>query len=152
MTGDRVGGGGRSGDTSGGTGGDPTPVAAGTATARGRAGTSSAGTGARGGGTRARWVLSSASKSSIRRFVITEKAPTRAFSWLKAATTAFTFKTLLKHYAKRALTPRSLNVKSGVKALVGAFNQEKALVGAFSVIVKTDFETDGSSTALVWTR
>ena len=36
-----------------------------------------------------------ASKSSIQRFVITEKAPTRAFSWLKAATTAFTFKTLL---------------------------------------------------------
>ena len=35
----------------------------------------------------------SASQSSIRRFVITEKAPTRAFSWLKAATTAFTFKT-----------------------------------------------------------
>ena len=27
----------------------------------------------------------SASKSSIRRFVLTEKAPTRAFSWLKAA-------------------------------------------------------------------
>ena len=48
----------------------------------------------------------SASKSSIRRFVITEKALTRAFSWLKAATTAFTFKTLLRHYAKRALTPR----------------------------------------------
>ena len=44
---------------------------------------------------------------------ITEKAPTRAFSWLKAATTAFTFKTLLRHYAKRALTPRSLNVKLG---------------------------------------
>ena len=55
----------------------------------------------------------SASKRSIRRFVITEKAPTRAFSWLKAATTAFTFKTLLRHYAKRALTPRSLNVKLG---------------------------------------
>ena len=36
----------------------------------------------------------SASKRSIRRFVITEKAPTRAFSWMKAATTAFTFKTL----------------------------------------------------------
>ena len=36
----------------------------------------------------------SASKKSIRRFVITEKAPTRAFSWLKMATTAFTFKTL----------------------------------------------------------
>ena len=26
---------------------------------------------------------------------------------------AFTFKTLLKHYAKQALTPRSLNVKLG---------------------------------------
>ena len=33
-----------------------------------------------------------------------------------------------------------------MKALVGAFNQEKALVGDFSVIVKTDCETDGSST------
>ena len=41
-----------------------------------------------------REVGSSASKSSIRRFVIMEKAHTRAFSWLKAATTAFTFKTL----------------------------------------------------------
>ena len=46
-------------------------------------------------------------------FTITKKAPTRAFSWLIAATTAFTFKTLLRHYAKRALTPRSLNVKLG---------------------------------------
>ena len=55
----------------------------------------------------------SASKRSIRRFVITEKAPTRAFSWLKAAITAFTFKTLLRHYAKRTLTPQSLNVKLG---------------------------------------
>ena len=32
-----------------------------------------------------------------------------------------------------------------MKAVVGAFNQEKSLVGAFSVIVKTD----GSSSALV---
>ena len=46
----------------------------------------------------------SASKRSIRSFVITEKDPTRAFSWLKAATTAFTFKTLFIHYAKRVLT------------------------------------------------
>ena len=38
-----------------------------------------------------------------------------SFSWLKAATTAFTFKTLLRHYAKRALTPRSLNVKLGTQ-------------------------------------
>ena len=39
-----------------------------------------------------------------------------------------------------------------MKAVVAAFNQEKALVGAFSVIVKTDCETDGSSAALVITR
>ena len=38
---------------------------------------------------------------------------TKAFSWLKEAATAFTFKTLLRRYAKRALTPRSLNVKLG---------------------------------------
>ena len=31
-------------------------------------------------------------------FTITEKAPTRAFSWLKAVTTTFTFKNLLRHY------------------------------------------------------
>ena len=31
-----------------------------------------------------------------------------------------------------------------MKALVGAFNQEKALLGAFSVIVKTDCGTDGA--------
>ena len=28
--------------------------------------------------------------------------------------------------------------------IVGAFNQKKALVGAFSMIVKTDCETDGA--------
>ena len=63
----------------------------------------------------------SASKSSIRRFVITEKAPTRAFSWLKAPTSAFTFKTLLRHYSKRALTPRSLNVKLGPRLKKGGY-------------------------------
>ena len=63
-------------------------------------------------------------------FVITEKAPTRAFSWLKAATTAFTFKTLLRHYAKQALTPQSLNVKLGPRHNY----HSRALVGAFSVI------------------
>ena len=31
-----------------------------------------------------------------------------------------------------------------MKAVVAAFNQEKALVGAFSVIVKTGCGTDGS--------
>ena len=50
---------------------------------------------------------------AIQKFVITEKAPTMAFSSLKAATTPFTFKTLLRHYAKRTLTPRSLNMKLG---------------------------------------
>ena len=45
-----------------------------------------------------------------------------------------------------------------MKALVGAFNQEKALVGAFSVIVKTGCETDGSFYSTngdlfhIWTR
>ena len=37
------------------------------------------------------------------------RSPTRAFSWLKAATTAFN----QLHYAKRALTSRSLNLKLG---------------------------------------
>ena len=31
-----------------------------------------------------------------------------------------------------------------MKAVVAAFNEEKALVGAFTVIVKTDCETDGA--------
>ena len=44
-----------------------------------------------------------------------------------------------------------LNNVLNVKALVDAFNQEKALVGAFSVIVKTDCEIDGSSPALAQT-
>ena len=38
---------------------------------------------------------------AIRRFVITEKAPTRAFSWLKAATTTFTFNSLLPRIDSR---------------------------------------------------
>ena len=50
-------------------------------------------------------VYTNAVKRSIG-FTITEKAPTRTFSSLKAPTSAFTFKTLLRHYAKRALTPR----------------------------------------------
>ena len=36
-----------------------------------------------------------------------------------------------------------------MKALVGAFNHEKALAGAFTMIVKNDCETDGSSAALI---
>ena len=45
---------------------------------------------------------SSASKSFIRRFVITEKAPTRLLPLSH-----------FRHCAKRALTPRSINVKLG---------------------------------------
>ena len=39
-------------------------------------------------------------------FTMMEKASTRAFSWLKVSTRAFTFKTLLilRHYAKRVFT------------------------------------------------
>ena len=54
-------------------------------------------------------ISSSAVKLSIgstTSCIITKKAPTRAFSWLKAPTSAFTFKTLLRHYANWALTPR----------------------------------------------
>ena len=56
--------------------------------------------------------VASASKSSIRRFVITEKAPTST----------------------------TLNSVLNVKAVVAAFNQEKALVGAFSVIMNLRME------------
>ena len=48
-------------------------------------------------------------------FTITKKVSTRALSWMKVATTAFTFKKLSRHYAKRALTPQSLNVKLGLQ-------------------------------------
>ena len=33
-------------------------------------------------------------------FTIMENAPTKAFSWLKAPASTFTFKTLIRHYAK----------------------------------------------------
>ena len=36
---------------------------------------------------------------------ITEKAPTRAFSWLKAPTSAFTFKTLLTPFCRELIFP-----------------------------------------------
>ena len=44
-------------------------------------------------------------------FMITEKAPARAFFLLESAISTFTFQTLLRHYAKRTLTPQFLNVK-----------------------------------------
>ena len=51
--------------------------------------------------------------SAVNRLIGEVVQSRRAFSWLKVATTAFTFKTLLRHYAKWVLTPRSLNVKLG---------------------------------------
>ena len=63
------------------------------------------------------WVasISAANRSigSTTGCTITEKAHTGDFSWLTVPTSAFTLKTLLRHYAKQALTPRSLNVKLG---------------------------------------
>ena len=50
---------------------------------------------------------------STQRFVITKKAPTRAFSWLKAASTAFTFKTLLRHYYEPSCGPSFQALMSG---------------------------------------
>ena len=53
-------------------------------------------------------------KTKVREdFTIIEKAPARAFFWLKVQFIAFTFKTLLRHCAKQTFTPRSLNVKLG---------------------------------------
>ena len=52
-------------------------------------------------------VVPSASNRLIGEVVQSQRRP------LLAATTAFTFKTLLRHYAKRVLIPRSLNVKLG---------------------------------------
>ena len=46
-------------------------------------------------------VIRAANDPSV--FTITEKALTRALSWLKAPSSSFTFKTLLRHYAKRVL-------------------------------------------------
>ena len=46
-------------------------------------------------------------------FAIIKKAPTRTFSWLKAPTSTFTFKTLLRHYAKWALTPQKVDMTLG---------------------------------------
>ena len=47
------------------------------------------------------WInIRAANDSSV--FTITEEAPSRAFSWLKATSSASTLKTLLIHYAQYA--------------------------------------------------
>ena len=62
----------------------------------------------------------------------------RAFSLLKAATTAFTFSNVLRHYAKHG--PPSINYDICVSNLIPhmyiMWKRQQALVGAFSVIKK----------------
>ena len=79
-------------------------------------------------------------------FTITEKAPTRGFSWLKAPTSAFTSKTqaALRLYANQTACPARLTF-----VLLGAFSMitnlcedfifynHRHLVGAFSLFVKS---------------
>ena len=48
------------------------------------------------------WALGSVANRLIGEVVQSRRRP----SWLKAPTSAFTFKTLLRHYAKQTLTPR----------------------------------------------
>ena len=43
-------------------------------------------------------------RASNEDFTIKDESPTRTFSWLKPSTSDFTFKTLLRHYARQALT------------------------------------------------
>ena len=66
-------------------------------------------------------------------FTIMEKAPisTRAFSWLKANTSAFTFKNLLRHYTKRkpAISKHEIRLFQP--------GEGPSREGAFSLIVKS---------------
>ena len=57
----------------------------------------------------------------------------------------------ISHLLTVGSTPVSHSVLN-VKAVLAVFYQEKSLVGASSVIVKTDCETDGSSAALLYDR
>ena len=56
---------------------------------------------------------------------------TRTFFWLKAATTAFTFKNLLKHHAKHALTQCNVIVKS--KHKIGSLKMQRS-EGSFAAL------------------
>ena len=55
-----------------------------------------------------------ASNDGLRRFH-NHNHGTSDFFWLKEPSSAFTFKTLLRHCAKLALTPWSLNMKLGLQ-------------------------------------
>ena len=60
-------------------------------------------------------------------FTITETVPTRVFSCLKVLTITFTLKTLLRRKGHKGCL---------AQCSASAFNQDKGLVGALSVIVK----------------
>ena len=66
-------------------------------------------------GDRGKLCSSAADDPSVSKsvFTITEKGPNWAVFWLKAPTTALTFKTLLIHYAKQKLTPQKVDLKLG---------------------------------------
>ena len=57
-------------------------------------------------------------KNLLKYRIFTIKAPIRTVYWLKVPTSAFTFKTLIGHYAKWVC----VNCVSNVKELVGTFN------------------------------
>ena len=69
-------------------------------------------------------------------FTITEKVPTRVFSWLKAHTSAFTSKILLRHYAKWALTKVSRQKLGGRPKVHRRQVGFLPCLGAFSVVEK----------------
>ena len=49
-------------------------------------------------------------------FTIMEKAATRAFSWLKAPTSTFTFMTVKRHCAKQVLTHVDMKLVIGQRS------------------------------------
>ena len=68
-------------------------------------------------------------------FVITEKAPTRAFSWLKVPTSTFIFKILLRHYAKHNRhSSMEVDMKLECKCKGHVPASQFPIEGAFSVV------------------
>ena len=55
---------------------------------------------------------------------------------MKASSTAFISKTLLRHYVLSQVTVGLDNKLNILSLVVAAFNQGKALVGTFSVIIQ----------------
>ena len=83
-------------------------------------------------------------KQTFAKIEVLQSPITGAFSWLNAHASAFRFKTLLRccqcpnFTSTHWLTPILAQCFNSVLS-AKAFNQEKALVGAFSVIVKLQY-------------